>query len=72
MPTLWVKRVSPQGQEYDEVVRTEYIDTRGKWPLYVNGVNAVSLEGHPMDIELHDAARIAAEIQRKAVTLQNV
>jgi hypothetical protein len=33
----------------------DYVDTRGPWPVYVNGVTAVELRGKPLDISVEDA-----------------
>ena len=37
----------------------DYVDARSVWPVYVNGVYAVTLPGKPRDISVEDARVVA-------------
>jgi len=43
----------------------EYVDVRGPWPMYVNGMIAVTLVGENRNISLHQARIAALEIGLK-------
>lgn len=40
----------------------EYVDVRGVYPVYVNGVKAVVMPGKPRDISVDDARAFVKEI----------
>jgi hypothetical protein len=42
--------------------KLEYVDSRGPWPVYHNGMVAVKLIGKPHDISLEDAREVAKQI----------
>jgi hypothetical protein len=43
-------------------MRTDYVDVRGVWPVYINGMIAITLVGKPRDISVEDARIVAAEM----------
>jgi hypothetical protein len=41
---------------------SDYVDVRGVWPVYVNGINAIALVGKPRSITVEDARKVAAKL----------
>lgn len=41
----------------------DYVDTRGVWPTYINGMIAVSLVGKDREITIEDARAVASKLK---------
>jgi hypothetical protein len=56
--------VKPSPPETKETKMGEYIDVRGPWPVYTNGVIAIELTGQLRNITVVDARRIAKTLKK--------
>ena len=43
--------------------RKDYVDTRGIWPVYIDGIKAVTLVGKPLSITVDEAREVVRNLE---------